>query len=158
MRIGIGYDSHRFCEGRGLILGGVLIPHDKGLDGHSDADVLCHAIIDALLGAVKLGDIGRLFPDNDPQYKDINSIILLKKTYGKVMQAGYRLLNIDTVVIAEKPRLSGYIAQMEQSIALCLCVDESMISVKAKTNEKMGFTGRGEGIAVHAVCLVEKVN
>ncbi|MCL2576141.1 MAG: 2-C-methyl-D-erythritol 2,4-cyclodiphosphate synthase [Defluviitaleaceae bacterium] len=158
MRIGIGYDSHRFCKERELILGGVVVPHNMGLDGHSDADVLCHAIIDALLGAAKLGDIGRLFPDNDPQYKGIASTILLRDTYIAIKNEGYKIVNIDTVVIAEKPRLQPFIPHIEQSIAICLGIDENLISVKAKTNEKMGFAGRGEGILVQAVCLIEKVN
>lgn len=156
MRVGFGYDSHKFCEGRDLILGGVHVPHDKGLLGHSDADVLMHAVIDALLGAAKLGDIGRLFPDTDPVFEGVFSSVLLKKVYRKLQDAGYKLTNIDTVIVTEKPRLAPYVAQMEQNIADYLGIDADCVSVKAKTGEGMGFVGRGEGIAAQAVCLIEK--
>ena len=158
MRIGFGYDSHRFCAGRELVLGGIVVPHDFGLEGHSDADVLCHAIIDALLGAAKLGDIGRLFPDNDTKFKDIKSTTLLREAYDLLRNNEYKLVNLDAVIITEKPRLSEHIAEIERSIADCLCVGENLISVKAKTSEKMGFVGREEGIVVHAACLIQKEN
>jgi 2-C-methyl-D-erythritol 2,4-cyclodiphosphate synthase len=157
MRVGLGYDSHRFCKHRELILGGVQVPYAFGLDGHSDADVLIHAVIDALLGAAKLGDIGRLFPNNDPKYENISSAILLEKAYSKLKSQGYFVVNVDAVIIAENPKLAPFIPQMEQNLAHRLNVDISQISVKAKTAEKMGFIGRGEGIAAHAICLIDRV-
>lgn len=157
MRIGHGYDVHRFAEDRKLFLGGVEIPHTKGLLGHSDADVLLHAVCDALLGAVALGDIGKLFPDNDNAYKDIDSKILLKKTVEIVAQKGYRISNIDCTVIAQKPKLAPYIDEMRHVIANICLTDLDAVNVKATTEEKLGFTGREEGISAHAVCLIESV-
>lgn len=156
MRIGHGYDVHRFCDGRKLFLGGVEIPHTKGLLGHSDADVLLHAICDALLGAAALGDIGKLFPDNDNAYKDIDSKILLKKTVEYIFEKGYRVSNIDCTVIAQKPKLAPYIEEMRHTIANICVTDLDSINVKATTEEKLGFTGREEGISAHAVCLIER--
>lgn len=155
MRIGHGYDVHRLTEGRKLILGGVEIPYEKGLDGHSDADVLLHAIMDALLGAAALGDIGKLFPDNDDAYLGIDSMLLLGRVYEKLCEKGYRVGNIDATVIAQRPKLSPYIEQMRSGIAETLKTDVSNISVKATTEERLGFTGSGEGIAAHAVCIIE---
>ncbi|TVQ04448.1 MAG: 2-C-methyl-D-erythritol 2,4-cyclodiphosphate synthase [Balneolaceae bacterium] len=155
-RIGLGYDVHPFIENRPLILGGVTIPHSAGLQGHSDADVLAHAITDALFGALALGDIGTHFPDNDPTYKNADSLILLKKSYNIVEHQGYIIQNIDTTIIAEKPRLNPFILAIKESIADTLNCQASQISVKATTSEKMGFVGREEGIAVHAVVLLRQ--
>ena len=156
MRAGIGYDAHRLTPGRRLILGGVDIPFDKGLDGWSDADVLVHAIMDALLGAAALGDIGVHFPPNDPAYRGISSITLLERV-GKLLEPkGWRVGNIDATIIAERPLLKPFISQMRQNISRALSIDESQVGVKATTNEGMGFTGRGEGIAAYAVALVEQ--
>ena len=155
-KIGIGYDSHRFARDRKLVLGGVEIPFDRGLIGHSDADALLHAIIDALLGATHLGDIGKLFPDSDLRYKDISSIELLKIAYKKVEENGYIAGNIDSVIIAECPKLSGYTLQMEKNIANTIHIPVESVSVKAKTNESMGFLGQGEGIAVISTVLVRR--
>ncbi len=154
MRIGHGYDVHKFANGRKLILGGADIPFEKGLLGHSDADVLTHAIMDALLGAAALGDIGKLFPDNDDSYKGANSIELLRKVCSVLFENGYSIVNIDSTVIAQKPKLSGYIDIMRKSIAHACSMDISCVSVKATTEEKLGFTGRLEGISAHAVCLI----
>ena len=151
MRIGFGYDSHRFSEGRRLILGGVEVNYDKGLLGHSDADALIHAIVDAILGALGEGDIGRHFPDTDPNLKGISSLVMLKRVADLAVQRGYYVNNIDSTVILEKPRLSPSIEEMRRNIAKVLGTDYSRINVKAKTNEKMGFIGRGEGIAAFAV-------
>ena len=156
MRIGHGYDVHRLTENRKLILGGVEIPYEKGLDGHSDADVLLHAIMDALLGAAALGDIGKLYPDNDKTYLGIDSMLLLKDTFQKIAEKGYRVGNIDATVIAQKPKLSPYIPEMRQRIAQALSLSVDDVNVKATTEEKLGFTGKGEGIAAHAVCLIHK--
>lgn len=156
MRIGHGYDVHRLVEGRPLILGGVTIPYEKGLDGHSDADVLIHAVIDALLGAAALGDIGKLYPDNDNRYLGIDSRLLLADTQKRLCEKGYRIGNIDVTVIAQKPKLSPYISQMRTNLAQTLTLSEEDINLKATTEEKLGFTGRGEGIAAHAVCLLER--
>lgn len=156
MRIGHGYDVHRLAKGRKLILGGVEIPYELGLDGHSDADVLTHAAIDAILGAACLGDIGKLFPDNDDRYLDADSIVLLKKAYDAVKEKGYFLGNIDITVIAEAPKLRGYIDEMRSNIANALKIDADNVSIKATTEEKLGFTGSGEGISAYAVCLLEK--
>ena len=156
MRIGHGYDVHRLVEGRELILGGVKIPFSLGLQGHSDADVLLHAVSDALLGAAGMGDIGRHFPDTDPQYKGADSLMLLKTVGEKIAAAGYRVGNIDVTMIAQKPKLMDYIPTMEQNIAAALCVDASRVNVKATTEEKLGFTGTMEGMACHAVCLLEE--
>ena len=156
MRIGHGYDVHRLTENRKLILGGVEIPYEKGLDGHSDADVLLHAIMDALLGAAALGDIGKLYPDNDKTYLGIDSMILLKDTYQRISEKGYTVNNIDATVIAERPKLAPYIPEMREKIAKTLSLSVDDVNVKATTEEKLGFTGRLEGIAAHAVCLIKK--
>ena len=156
MRIGHGYDVHRLVENRDLIIGGVKIEHELGLLGHSDADVLLHAISDALLGAAALGDIGKLFPDNDEQYKGADSLILLRRVGTHIKNAGYEVVNIDSTVIAQAPRLAPHIKQMRANIARALGIDISAVSVKATTEEGLGFTGTGEGIAAHAVCLVER--
>lgn len=156
MRIGHGYDVHRLTENRKLILGGVEIPYEKGLDGHSDADVLLHAIMDALLGAAALGDIGKLYPDNDKTYLGIDSMILLKDTYQRISEKGYTVSNIDATVIAQRPKLASYIPEMREKIAKTLSLSVDDVNVKATTEEKLGFTGSGEGIAAHAVCLIDK--
>jgi len=156
MRIGIGYDVHRLAEGRSLILGGVEIPHRVGLQGHSDADVLVHAIMDAMLGALALGDIGKHFPDSDDKYKGISSMILLRYCQALIQQHGYRIGNVDATIIAQAPKLSPFITLMRQSIAESLCVDIDQISVKATTEEKLGFTGAELGISAQAVVLLEK--
>ncbi len=156
IRIGHGYDVHRLVEGRKLILGGVTIPYEKGLLGHSDADVLLHALCDALLGAAALGDIGKLFPDNDLKFKDIDSMILIGETVSALKEKGYSLVNADITVIAQAPKLSPYINEMREKIARKIGVDKDQISVKATTEEKLGFTGSGEGISAHAVCLIQK--
>ena len=157
MRIGHGYDVHRLVEGRELILGGVKIEYEKGLLGHSDADVLLHAVSDALLGAAGLGDIGRHFPDTDPKYKGADSLELLRQVAGKVAAAGYRVGNVDVTMIAQRPRLKDFIPQMEQNIASALDVEPGRINVKATTEERLGFTGSGEGMACHAVCILEEI-
>lgn len=157
IRVGIGFDSHRLAEGRRLILGGVEIPHSRGLLGHSDADVLIHAIIDALLGAVADGDIGRHFPDKDPRWKDADSAGLLATTVARLRSAGWALANLDSTVIAEEPRLSPYIESIRQRLAQILGVDISQVSVKAKTNEGMDAVGRREGIAAQAAVLLERI-
>ena len=156
MRIGHGYDVHRLVPGRDLILGGVKIPYELGLDGHSDADVLLHAVSDALLGAAGLGDIGRHFPDTDPRYKGADSLRLLQTVGEKVAAAGYRVSNIDVTMIAQKPKLKEYIGIMEQNIAGVLGIDANRVNVKATTEERLGFTGSMEGMACHAVCLLEE--
>ena len=157
MRIGHGYDVHRLVEGRKLILGGVEIPFEKGLDGHSDADVLVHAVMDALLGAAALGDIGKLFPDNDERYLGADSIGLLKTVRTVLEEHGWKLSNLDATVIAQRPKLAPYIDTMRKQIADALETDAENVSVKATTEERLGFTGSGEGIAAHAVCLIERV-
>ena len=157
MRIGHGYDVHRLVEGRKLILGGVEIPFEKGLDGHSDADVLVHAVMDALLGAAALGDIGILFPDSDARYLGADSIELLKTVRTVLLENGWRLSNLDATVIAQRPKLAPYIDTMRKRIADALETDAENVSVKATTEERLGFTGSGEGIAAHAVCLIERV-
>ena len=157
LRIGHGYDVHRLTENRRLILGGVDIPYEKGLLGHSDADVLLHAISDALLGAAALGDIGKHFPDSDPKYKNADSLKLLSKVGEILANAGYRTVNIDSTVIAQAPKLAPHIEEMRKNIAKALSTDVSYISVKATTEEGLGFSGAGEGIAAHAVCLIEKI-
>ena len=154
MRIGHGYDVHRLVEGRDLILGGVKIPHTMGLLGHSDADVLLHAVSDSLLGAAGLGDIGKHFPDTDPQYKGADSLKLLQIVGQKIAEAGYRVGNIDVTMIAQAPKLRPYIAEMEHNIAEAVNVDISCVNVKATTEERLGFTGSGEGMSCHAVCLL----
>lgn len=156
MRIGHGYDVHRFAENRRLILGGVEIPFEYGLLGHSDADVLLHAISDALLGAAALGDIGKLFPDTDDRFLGADSLLLLAEVVRVLEENGYRIVNIDSTVIAQKPKLRGYIGTMRQNIADACKIDISQVSVKATTEEKLGFTGRLEGISAHSVCLIDK--
>ena len=156
MRIGHGYDVHRLVEGRDLILGGVKIPYEKGLLGHSDADVLLHAVMDALLGAAALGDIGKHFPDTDPAYKGADSGKLLAAVKEKIAEAGYRVGNVDVTMITQKPKLKDYIPQMVKNIAGILEVAEGQINVKATTEEHLGFTGDGSGMSCHAVCLLEE--
>jgi len=157
MRIGTGYDVHRLTEDRLLILGGVTIPYEKGLLGHSDADVLVHAIMDALLGAAALGDIGKHFPDSDPEYKGISSMKLLAHVRALLEQNGYLVGNIDSTIVAQAPKLASYLPQMMENIAKVLGIDSSQVSVKATTEERLGFTGSGEGIAAQAVCLLNSV-
>ncbi|MBQ1260137.1 MAG: 2-C-methyl-D-erythritol 2,4-cyclodiphosphate synthase [Clostridia bacterium] len=154
MRIGHGYDVHRLVEGRKLILGGVEIEHEKGLLGHSDADVLLHAISDSLLGAAALGDIGKLFPDNDPAYLGADSLVLLRKVAEHLKENGFSVINVDATVIAQAPKLAPHIQKMRENIAKAIVVDVSCVSVKATTEEKLGFTGEKLGIAAHAVCLI----
>ena len=154
MRIGHGYDVHKLVTGRKLILGGVTIPHETGLLGHSDADVLAHAVSDALLGAAALGDIGGFFPDNDPKYQDADSIELLRQVCVELYDRGYAIENIDATVIAQAPKLKPYIEQLRKNLAQACEINVNQISVKATTEEHLGFTGRKEGIAVHAVCLI----
>lgn len=156
IRIGHGYDVHRLAEDRKLILGGVDIPYEKGLLGHSDADVLLHAIADALLGAAALGDIGKHFPDTDEKYKGADSLVLLGEVAKLLGEKGYKVGNIDATVIAQKPKLMTYIPKMRENIAETLGVDIDFVNVKATTEEKLGFTGSGEGISAHAVCVIEK--
>ncbi len=156
MRIGHGYDVHRLVECRDLILGGVNIPYEKGLLGHSDADVLLHAVSDALLGAAGLGDIGKHFPDTDMRYKGADSLELLRQVAQKVAAAGYRVSNIDVTMIAQRPKLRDYIPQMEENIAAAVGISAGRVNVKATTEEHLGFTGSGEGMACHAVCLLEE--
>ena len=154
-RIGHGYDVHRLVQGRSLILGGVTIPYEKGLLGHSDADVLAHAVADALLGAAALGDIGCLFPDIDPQYHNADSLVLLSTVTEAVRKAGYTLSNVDATILAQAPKLKPYIPQMRDRLANAMGIPTDAVSVKATTEEGLGFTGSGEGIAAHAVCLIE---
>lgn len=156
MRIGHGYDVHRLTEGRKLILGGVEIPYEKGLLGHSDADVLVHAVMDALLGAAGLGDIGHRFPDTDPAFAGISSLVLLDRVMERLETAGLRVGNVDVTVLAQRPKLAPYIAQMRENLAAHMAVDPARVNVKATTEEGLGFTGAGEGIAVHSVCLLEE--
>ena len=155
IRIGHGYDVHKLVEGRKLIVGGVEIPHEKGLLGHSDADVLLHAVSDALLGAAALGDIGCLFPDNDPKFEGADSLILLKEVVAVLKKSGYKVGNIDCTLIAQRPKMRPHIDAMRKNIADACEVSVDCISVKATTEEKLGFTGREEGISAHAVCLIE---
>lgn len=157
MRIGHGYDVHRLVPERDLILGGVKIPYEKGLLGHSDGDVLVHAVMDAILGAAALGDIGMLFPDNDPNYKGADSLKLLKEVVRVTKEAGYRISNVDATVLAQAPKLSPHKQRMRQNIADAAGLDLSQVSVKATTEEGLGFTGTGEGMAVHAVALLENI-
>ena len=156
IRVGHGYDVHRFAEGRQLILGGVTVPYEKGLLGHSDADVLLHAVSDALLGAAALGDIGKHFPDTDPQYEGADSLLLLEKCAMLLRDEGWTVSNIDATVIAQKPKLAPYIGQMRVNIAAACGLDTNAVSVKATTEEGLGFTGELLGISAHAVCLIEK--
>ena len=155
IRVGFGYDVHRFTDGKALMLGGVEVEHEKGLLGHSDADALLHAIIDALLGAGALGDIGAHFPPGDSAYKDISSLVLLKKTAAIIKEAGFSVGNIDSTVVTELPRLAPYILPMREAISATLGIDLARVSVKATTSEGMGFTGRGEGLSAHAVALLD---
>ena len=156
MRIGQGYDVHALVPGRRLILGGVLIPYERGLLGHSDADVLTHAVMDALLGAAALGDIGKLFPDSDPRYAGADSLMLLREVCARIAGAGWRVVNIDSTIVAQAPKLAPHIARMRENIAGACGLDTGAVSVKATTEEHLGFTGRGEGIAAQAVCLLEE--
>lgn len=156
MRIGLGFDVHELVIGRDMIIGGVKIEHSKGLLGHSDADVLVHAINDAIIGALCLGDIGKLFPDNDPKYKDISSLIMTEEVVRLMKEKGYKIGNVDSVICAQKPKLAGYILEMRKNIAKVLETDIENISVKATTTEHLGFEGREEGISSHAVVLLEK--
>ncbi len=156
MRIGHGYDVHRLVEDRKCIIGGVDIPHETGLDGHSDADVLVHAVMDALLGALALGDIGKHFPDTDPHYKGADSMALLRHVAALIEKEGYRLGNLDATVLAQAPKLAPHIMQMRENIAGALGCEVSRVSVKATTEEKLGFTGAKQGIAAHCVCLLER--
>jgi len=158
IRIGHGYDVHRLVENRKLILGGVEIPFERGLLGHSDADVLLHAISDALLGAVALGDIGKHFPDTDPRYAGADSMLLLKEVVRLVRNEGYQVGNLDATILCQRPKLARFIAAMRENIAACCEIPVSDVSVKATTEEKLGFTGSGEGIAVHAVALLERID
>ena len=157
IRVGIGYDSHRYVEGAPLILGGVTVPHTHGLTGHSDADAVAHALIDAMLGAAALGDVGRLFPDTDPAHKGADSMDLLATAYARLREHGYKLAQCDVTVIAEQPKLAPHVASMQARLASVLGVAASAVSIKAKTNEGMGFLGRGEGIAVMAVATIESL-
>jgi len=154
-RIGVGYDLHPLVADRRLVLGGVHVPFDQGLAGHSDADALVHAVIDALLGAAALGNIGRLFPDTDPRYAGADSLALLRATAGRVSEAGYAVVNIDANIVAERPRLEPYLDTMRHNVAQCLSILESAVSIKAKTNEGLGPEGRGEAVSAHAVVLLE---
>lgn len=156
MRIGHGYDVHKLVEGRDLIVGGVKIPYEKGLLGHSDADVLLHAVSDSLLGAAAMGDIGGMFPDNDPQFLDADSLVLLRRVFERLRESGYKVINVDATIIAQSPKMKPYIPEMRMNIAAALSTSIDNISVKATTEEEMGFTGRGEGISAHCVCLIDK--
>jgi len=156
LRIGHGYDVHRLVSGRALVLGGVTVPYELGLDGHSDADVLLHAVMDALLGAAALGDIGQLFPDTDDAYLGASSMELLLEVGKRLDDAGYCVVNLDATVLAQRPKLAPYRRRMRENIAAALTIDVSQVSVKATTEEGLGFTGRGEGIAAHAIALIEK--
>jgi len=157
MRIGIGIDIHQLVEGRKMIIGGVELPYHKGLLGHSDADVLLHAISDALLGAAALGDIGKHFPDTDPAYKGIDSMLLLKHVGELLKNHGYKPVNIDSMLLLEKPKVAPHIMDMRKNISECLNIELDTVSVKATTNEKLGYVGKGEGAVAHAVCLIDKI-
>ena len=157
LRIGQGYDVHRLAEGRRLVLGGVDITYGKGLDGHSDADVLVHAVMDALLGAAKGGDIGKLFPDTDPRYKGISSLELLRHVGALLRERGYAVVNIDATLVAQAPKIAPYKGQMEENIARCLELDPDQVNVKATTEERLGFTGDGSGMSAQAVALLERM-
>ncbi|MDY5334278.1 MAG: 2-C-methyl-D-erythritol 2,4-cyclodiphosphate synthase [Vescimonas sp.] len=158
LRVGHGYDVHRLVEGRALILGGVTVPFDRGLLGHSDADVLTHAVMDALLGAAALGDIGQLFPDSDAAYAGADSIALLRRVTALLREHGWQVGNVDATVVAQTPRLAPYIPEMRRRLAEAMGLDVDCVSVKATTEEKLGFTGSGEGVAAHAVALIERLN
>lgn len=155
-RTGLGIDVHAFAEGRALILGGVNIPHERGLDGHSDADVLAHAIADSLLGAARLGDIGKLFPDDDPAFKDADSLVLLETAAAAVREEGFEIIDVDSVIAAQAPKLSPYREQMRENLARAMSIPVDNIGVKATTTERLGFAGREEGIAAFATCILEK--
>lgn len=157
LRIGHGYDVHRLAEGRALILGGVTVPYEMGLDGHSDADVLTHAVMDALLGAAALGDIGQLFPDNDDAFLNISSLLLLQRVAEKLAENGYQVVNVDATLIAQRPKVGPYRMEMRENLARVLDVAVEQVNVKATTEEHLGFTGEGLGMAAHAVALLEKV-
>ncbi|WP_029199843.1 2-C-methyl-D-erythritol 2,4-cyclodiphosphate synthase [Oribacterium sp. NK2B42] len=157
MRIGTGYDVHKLVPGRKLILGGVTVPYELGLDGHSDADVIVHAIMDALLGAAALGDIGQHFPDNDPEYKGADSIELLKEVGNILRKEGYKVGNIDSTIIAQRPKLMTFLPEMRKNVAAALGIDVNQVSIKATTEEHLGFTGRGEGISSQAVALIDNL-
>ena len=156
IRIGNGYDVHRLVAGRKLILGGVNIPHSKGLDGHSDADALLHALCDALLGAVGVGDIGSHFPDTDPKWKGISSLVLLEQVIANCRDKGFEIVNVDTIIVAQKPKMAQFLPEMKKNIAQAMAIDISQINIKATTTEKLGFTGKEEGIAAYAVALLSK--
>lgn len=158
LRVGHGYDVHRLVQGRALVLGGVTVPFDRGLLGHSDADVLTHAVMDALLGAAALGDIGKLFPDSDPAYAGADSVLLLRRVTAALAEGGFAPVNVDATVLAQAPKLAPYIPDMRRILAEAMGLDASRVSVKATTEEGLGFTGSGEGIAAHAVALVEKTH
>lgn len=158
LRVGHGYDVHRLVEGRALILGGVTVPFDRGLLGHSDADVLTHAVMDALLGAAALGDIGKLFPDSDAAYAGADSIALLERVTALLREHGWQVGNVDATVVAQAPRLAPHIPDMRRRLAEAMGLDEDCVSVKATTEERLGFTGSGEGMAAHAVALIERLN
>lgn len=155
-RIGLGIDVHAFAEGRALILGGVDIPHTHGLEGHSDADVLAHAVSDSLLGAARLGDIGKLFPDTDPAFKDADSLVLLNRVAEAVREAGFAIVDVDSVIVAQAPKLSPYRDQMRENLARAMEIPMENVGVKATTTERLGFAGREEGIAAFATCILEK--
>lgn len=157
MRIGLGYDVHKLIENRKLILGGVCIPYEKGLLGHSDADVLVHAVMDSLLGAAALGDIGVHFPDSDNRYKEISSLLLLEKVGSLIRNKGYDIINIDSTIIAQKPKLAPYISEMKIKMATTLSIDQDKINIKATTEEGLGFTGRQEGISAQSICLLSSL-
>ena len=157
LRIGQGYDVHRLTEGRRLILGGVDVPYEKGLLGHSDADVLTHAVMDALLGAAALGDIGKLFPDSDPRFAGADSVALLRRVTALLREKGWQVVNVDATVVAQAPKLAPYTMQMRENLAAAMGTDVSCVSVKATTEEHMGFTGSGEGMAAHAAALIEQM-
>ena len=157
LRIGQGYDVHRLISGRDLILGGVRVPYDRGLDGHSDADVLTHAVMDALLGAAKLGDIGKLFPDTDDRYKGISSLELLRRVGERLREQGWTVVNIDATLVAQAPKIAPYKAQMARNMAECLGILEEQVNVKATTEEHLGFTGNGSGMSAQAVALIERL-
>ncbi|EJP6474026.1 2-C-methyl-D-erythritol 2,4-cyclodiphosphate synthase [Clostridium botulinum] len=154
MRIGFGYDVHKLVENRPLIIGGITIPHNKGLLGHSDADVLVHSIMDALLGAAALGDIGKHFPDSDKNFKNISSLLLLSKVKSLINKEGYEIINIDCTIIAQKPKMLPYIEDMRKNICKCLNLNDKMLNIKATTEEGLGFTGKEEGISANAICLL----
>jgi 2-C-methyl-D-erythritol 2,4-cyclodiphosphate synthase len=156
VRVGLGYDCHRLVEGRKLVIGGVVIPHGRGLEGHSDADVLLHALVDALLGALAAGDIGGWFPDDDPRHKDTAGSLFVERAMEEVRRRGYRVGNVDAVVVAEEPKIAAHVPAMKKTIAALLGVTEEDVSIKGKTNEKMGSLGRAEGIAAHVVVLLSK--